>query len=190
MDFIEEEEKLKRKNFNALGRIEKSLKKIWVPIVKQELEQRSTIFDKFEFIAYFRKKQKDIHENAIKHGWYEEDRSFGDLIALVHTEASEALEEYRNGRGFNEIYYADNGKPYEKSFIKFLCYKLSSKKKKLEIERNVPARKPEGIPIELADVVIRVMDMCEHYGIDLWAAIERKNAYNRTRPHKHGGKVL
>lgn len=29
----------------------------------------------------------------------------------------------------------------------------------------------EGIPAELADVVIRLMDMCDHYGIDLAAAV-------------------
>ncbi len=48
--------------------------------------------------------------------------------------------------------------------------------------------KMEGVPSELADIVIRVMDMCEYYGIDLEAAIYQKHAYNVTRPYKHGGK--
>lgn len=46
--------------------------------------------------------------------------------------------------------------------------------------------KPEGVPAELADIVIRVFDMAKAYGIDLADAIEEKMAYNMTRPHKHG----
>ena len=50
--------------------------------------------------------------------------------------------------------------------------------------------KPEGIPAELADTVIRIMDMCDHYGIDLAAAIEEKHKFNMSRPYRHGGKVI
>lgn len=48
--------------------------------------------------------------------------------------------------------------------------------------------KLEGVPSELADVVIRIMDMCERYGIDLQDIIERKHEFNKNRPYKHGGK--
>lgn len=48
--------------------------------------------------------------------------------------------------------------------------------------------KPEGVPIEFADAVIRIAQDCEALGIDLQAAIEVKTAYNRTRPYKHGKK--
>lgn len=50
--------------------------------------------------------------------------------------------------------------------------------------------KMEGVPSELADVVIRVLDLAEYYGIDMGAAIAEKHAYNLTRPYKHGGKKL
>jgi sugar phosphate isomerase/epimerase len=39
-----------------------------------------------------------------------------------------------------------------------------------------------------ADIFIRLLDNCAAYGIDLRAEYERKVAYNRTRPVKHGGK--
>ena len=46
--------------------------------------------------------------------------------------------------------------------------------------------KPEGLPIELADAVIRVADLCGYYGIDLNAAVDKKLLYNDRRPAKHG----
>ena len=39
--------------------------------------------------------QVEAHQIAREHGWHDTERSFGDLIALVHSELSEALEAYR-----------------------------------------------------------------------------------------------
>jgi NTP pyrophosphatase (non-canonical NTP hydrolase) len=60
----------------------------------------------------------------------------------------------------------------------------------VNLEFIIGSTKPDGIPAELADVVIRVAHYCEENAIDLEGAIVRKMAYNRTRPFKHGGKVL
>ena len=38
----------------------------------------------------------EVHDNAVAHGWWEEKRPFGEIIALCHSELSEALEAYRN----------------------------------------------------------------------------------------------
>lgn len=35
---------------------------------------------------------KIIHENAKAHGWWDEERSDGETLALWHSELSEALE--------------------------------------------------------------------------------------------------
>lgn len=31
---------------------------------------------------------RDIHQNAVEHGWWDEPRSFGDIVALCHSELS------------------------------------------------------------------------------------------------------
>jgi hypothetical protein len=46
--------------------------------------------------------------------------------------------------------------------------------------------KPEGVPIEQADLIIRAADYAAIRGFDLVKAIEIKAAYNKTRPFKHG----
>jgi NTP pyrophosphatase (non-canonical NTP hydrolase) len=38
---------------------------------------------------------ESIHQNAVNHGWWENDRPIPELLCLVHSEISEALEEYR-----------------------------------------------------------------------------------------------
>ena len=125
---------------------------------------------------------QEVHENAQAHGWWDgEERTFGELIALTHSELSEALEEYRNGHKPNETYYSCKPTTHSEE----ICSKSG-----ITACIGCQARKMEGIPSELADVVIRVFDMSEHYGIDIESALAEKHAYNLKRPYKHGGKVI
>lgn len=51
-----------------------------------------------------------IHQNALAHGWWESERSPFEVIALIHSEWSEALEEARAGKPM--VYYSStDGKP-------------------------------------------------------------------------------
>ena len=50
----------------------------------------------------------DIHANSVVHGWWDEPRSFGEVVALCHSELSEALEEDRAGK--MKVYHVE-GKP-------------------------------------------------------------------------------
>jgi hypothetical protein len=49
--------------------------------------------------------------------------------------------------------------------------------------------KPEGLVIELVDVVIRVLDVIESLGYDSQKAMEMKIRYNETRSYRHGNKL-
>lgn len=49
--------------------------------------------------------------------------------------------------------------------------------------------KPEGIPIELADCIIRIFDTCAAYNIDIEKAIKLKHEYNKKRSYRHGNKL-
>lgn len=40
--------------------------------------------------------QRDCHDNAVAHGWWDEKRPIPELLCLIHSEVSEALEAYRN----------------------------------------------------------------------------------------------
>lgn len=97
-------------------------------------------------------------------GWFSEDRTFGDEVALLHSEVSEMLEAYRVW-GYEDA----TSEPGEVG--KYLM-------------------KPEGVGSEVADVFIRLMDFCYRHNINLTEEFYRKMAYNETRGYKHGGKKL
>lgn len=105
---------------------------------------------------------RDVKAVNVANGWWEDDRTFGDDIALLHSEASEALEAFRR-------WGTDDVTPDQ-------------------IGEELP--KPEGVGSELADVFIRLIDMCDRRGVDLAAETLRKLRFNVTRGYRHGGKRL
>jgi NTP pyrophosphatase (non-canonical NTP hydrolase) len=113
----------------------------------------------------------EVSEFLDAKGWNEQRVSFGEAMALLHSEVSEALEAYR------EHGLADATAPRAKN-----RERLDS-----EIGRDP---KPEGVGSEFADIFIRLLDDCQRFGINLEDEYRRKMDYNWTRSHRHGGKRL
>ena len=114
--------------------------------------------------------QEAVHANAKAHGFHEGALNVPEKLCLIHSEVSEALESHRSGHP--DFFFMDG---YLNTY--------SAEEAKGVTEEEL---KPEGIAAELADVVIRVMDLCGAMDIDLEAVMRLKHEYNVSRPYKHG----
>ena len=97
---------------------------------------------------------------ADANGWHDTPREFGTVLILVVSEVAEAMEAWREGDDDQII-----GR------------------------ETITDGKPEGVPSELADILIRVFHICAIYGIDIRAAMARKMTYNTGRSYRHGNKL-
>jgi hypothetical protein len=199
-------------------------------------------------------------------GWVNDTdpRPYHTSVALMHSELSEALEDWRNHKKVNEIWFEvkyttdDTTNPAQTHKELMSAEQLDKFRLNEGSSYRIDDAKPCGIPIELADFVIRVCQrvgtdgfgsllgdvfeartnvdlyadfeqllaelhaslsfsyqakkldpndteawlqyladalaevftFCSSNEIDLWAAIDMKEAYNRTRPQRHGGKKV
>ena len=129
---------------------------------------------------------EDCRANAYAKGFNVEgvDINIPEKLVLIHSEVSEALEDYRRSDQLRE----ETGcELYE------LCYfngdDVTSDSSYVDDETGETVlNKPCGFPSELADIVIRVFELAGSTDVDLTEAIARKMEYNATRPYKHGGK--
>lgn len=98
---------------------------------------------------------KAVHENAVAHGWWEDDREAPEINALIHSEWSEALEEARAGRPM--VWYACG----EAENRTIPCDPKDNTECRMygrERECQFRGHKPEGVAVELIDGCIRILD--------------------------------
>ena len=116
------------------------------------------------------KLRDEIHEYAISKGFWDKERETGTLLMLCVSELAEAMEADRKDR------YADL-ELIEKDKEDFIDFKWS-------FENSIK----DTFEDELADTIIRILDLCGAKGIDIEKHIELKMKYNATREKMHGKK--
>jgi len=118
----------------------------------------------------FDEAQKQAYKIAVEHGWWEKPRDIPELLMLMVTELAEAMEHYRKPFSPAEDHTWQEYRNYPSEHY----YTLDGK--------------PDGFYIELADIIIRILDLCGHDHVDIGELVRLKMEYNRTRPYRHGGK--
>lgn len=105
------------------------------------------------------------HEMSRSKGWYDghekDQRSIALITLLIQSELSEALEEWRSNRRFDEVYYTYK---HDGTVIEVPHGGLKD-------DAPVEKYKPEGIGVELADVVIRAAQRSGSDAFDLQGAV-------------------
>ena len=124
---------------------------------------------------------EEVYACNVANGWFDADRTFGDDIALLHSEVSEMLEAFREQGTETRLRFQSQDGYSVLPEDDPNCQRWLA-------QGQIP--KPEGIASEAADVLVRLLDTCKRYDIDLFAEWRRKLDYNWTRGHRHGGKAL
>lgn len=104
--------------------------------------------------------QREIVDWGIEKGWDFTENDIPEKLMLVVTEISEAMEEFRKADSsyVSRVYWSYDGK------------------------------KPEGLMVELADAIIRILHIAGKFGVDMTEILRMKMDYNHTRDFRHGGK--
>jgi len=79
----------------------KSKKKKTIKEHKSVIEDTEDLTE-LHFIWSWEELEKIVYNNAKAHGWWDKKRNDGELIALMHSELSEALEALRSGNLMDE----------------------------------------------------------------------------------------
>lgn len=112
-----------------------------------------------------RVRTEEIHANALNHGWWDDTKTYDERLAKIPEKILLAHCELSEAV---EEFRVGNIKTYY----------------------DPETGKPEGVFVELADAMIRLMDLAGACGVDLEQLIEEKHNYNKTRSHRHGNKKI
>jgi len=123
------------------------------------------------------------HEKAKNGGWWDAERNIGELLMLTVSELSEGLEalrkdHYADKKVVTDLYNDLVVNSHDEEFI------LNESDWKASFEKSVK----NSFEDEMADVAIRLFDLCGGLNVDLEKHIDLKMKYNSMRGYKHGKK--
>lgn len=125
-------------------------------------------------VEALRELQQTCGDTAASKGFHDDRRDLagpslanwqGNKLLLIVSEVVEAHDEIRNGKAATKTYYPTS----------------------VGVDTGAP-HKPEGVPSEIADAVIRCFDFAYTEGFDLAGIIAEKLVYNASRERLHGKK--
>ena len=127
---------------------------------------------------------KDSHAMAVEKGFWENtDRNVPEMLMLIVSELAEGLEALRKehrapAHVVHDLHSSLEINHTDEEYV----FNLNSWKE--VFEHSVKS----SLEDELADVAIRLFDLCGGLDIDLAKHIQMKMFYNSTRGYKHGKK--
>lgn len=119
------------------------------------------------------KLKKEIYQTNKENGFWDEERNTGEMLMLIVSELAEALEADR-----------------EDKYAKLELFELeqqdaqSQEQWKVVFENNIK----DTFEDEIADTIIRLLDISEGLNIPIEKHIGYKLEYNTLRQRKHGKK--
>lgn len=124
-----------------------------------------------------------IHEIAKNKGFWDSERETGTLLMLCVSELSEALEADRIGK-YAQLHSEEfiiEGKTIDQDL------QLAIKEDDfIKFEDIFRSQVKDTFEDELADTIIRILDLCGARGIDIEKHINLKLKYNTSRERMHG----
>lgn len=111
----------------------------------------------------------------------------GNRLMLIVGEVAEAHEELRKGLAPDEEYVSYPAPPASFT-VDFSSGQEATEAWEQSFKKSGLTPKPEGVPSEIADIVIRCLDFAAEHEIDLATVIANKLVFNAQRAAMHGGK--
>ena len=137
----------------------------------------------------------EIHANAKEKGFYDNPREVGTLLMLIVSELAEALKadmvnyfcDFRKYEKYRKEAFELKHK--QETDVEFMPRSPSSIQSSEKIEKKAfEMYIKDTFEDELADVIIRVLDICGYFNIDIERNVIAKMEYNKTREKMHSKK--
>jgi hypothetical protein len=146
---------------------------------QQEREALSAFTDSYNAVAEM------VNQTAIEKGWWDKPKGFEEVRDFI-TENAVDESQARSLIEFLDTVTKRNEGEIQMLIVSELVEALEALRHGNPPDDKVPAF--DGVSVELADAIIRIMDYGKTMGYPVAEALTAKLLFNRTREKMHGGK--